>query len=343
MELATRTQADLTVLIPAFRDTFIEDAVGSCLQQNILPSSIIISDDSPNNLVIKRLQTRKDILYTAKECGVNIQLLEGPKRGVICNLFALNALWNKKTEYYHLLLDDDVIMPEFYQTHLANFTRLNLLGSVSSRCLIDENGEVTGIPALPDMVTKLSGIGVVVPSEFLFKTVFQPALATNWLGETSNALFHKDSADIMFGRAEGSIRSTPGLGDISLFLELGARERLGYTHQYLGGFRQHSNQHTSGKASEILFFGYADWITLARNMLKHERIAEDVSQSIVENHMNVLFSNQEKFSAFPTLKPFFDLLWDLKNPKACADFDQKWQVALSAYFYDLDVLGKNMN
>ena len=103
-------------LIPAYKTKYIEDLLGSLECQTRPAGKIFISDDSPNGAFREALYSGQ---YAKRLEKLDISFHEGPRTGAADNIRQLLRLWNGGSELIHILLDDDVLYPEFYERHLV--------------------------------------------------------------------------------------------------------------------------------------------------------------------------------------------------------------------------------
>lgn len=126
----------VTIAIPAYKDSYLSDAIDSALQQdydNI--ELIIVNDNSPYDLdnIVSRYKDKRIRYYKNKR---NLG-----KRSIVLN-------WNKCLEYAHgeffvLLCDDDVLYPNFVSELLKLVIQYPLCNVFHARKV--EKDERTGI------------------------------------------------------------------------------------------------------------------------------------------------------------------------------------------------------
>ena len=234
---------NITTLIPAYKTKYIPELLSSLRYQTRPSQRILISDDSPNGVFREALLSAPmQPLIT----GLNIEIIEGPRNGAYENVKHLIRQWNGSSELVHMLLDDDVCYPEFYERHLLVHASAKVSCSISRRWTASETGQpLSGQPA-PIGVSRdgqrllTLDNGVVVMS-----TV---AECKNWFGEFSNCVMRADTCELLFSPTLGGV-SYAGLWDLGYFVAASQRAPIGYIQDHLGYFR------TGGTGNSSNFFG----------------------------------------------------------------------------------------
>lgn len=251
----------ITTLIPAFRLQYCLYAISSAVRQSLKPSLLIISDDSPNGEITDYILS-SNLIEKINEQGIAVEVVAGPRmaNGML-NVMNLVKCWNARTEFFHILLDDDYIFPTFYKSHFDICKKYKLFGSVSRRWQADAAGHVTGHFKAPLFVENSNTRQRLIDANSLFKSVVPERM--NWLGEFSNALLHESI--LINGQLPSKLDDLPfyGLDDIGVFLNIGKINKLGFINEHLSFFRFHDSQNTHNLASPSILGAHLAWIPIA--------------------------------------------------------------------------------
>lgn len=246
-----------TTLIPVYKTQFLEDLIACLHAQTLQDFQVIFSDDSPSQDVAQLL----DDLHLDTPIRFPYRVIHGPRLGPASNAHHLFTAWNFSTPYIHYLLDDDLIFPDFYASHIAAYQQTAAQACFSPRIIVDERK------------TPLAGISTP-PSEALpkkqsiemldFAACVRSILPScnNWLGELSNTTF---LGQAVADGVSGQLYALPyyGLNDLGIFLEILRQAPAAYIHNTLGAFRINRLQ-TSGNAHSSVFKStVVSWISLA--------------------------------------------------------------------------------
>lgn len=221
----------ITTIIPAYKPKYIFELLTSLNQQTLPSNRILISDDSPNGEFRCELYSErmKPLLV-----NLNIDFVEGPRKGSFENIIQLLQLWGGSSDLVHLMMDDDVIYPEFYERHLIAHTSANLSCSISRRWTANELGVPMTDLRIPDIVRYNPNRMLALDSDFVFLSAIGECL--NWFGEFSNTVMRANTCDILNKTELGGI-SYKGLDDLGYFLTASLRAPIGYIQDHLGYFR----------------------------------------------------------------------------------------------------------
>ena len=234
---------NITTLIPGYKTKYIGELLGSLRYQTQPSQRILISDDSPNGEFRQALYSEeiKPLLT-----GMNIDLVEGPRSGAYENIKHLLRLWDGSSDLVHLMFDDDVIYPEFYERHLTIHASINCSCSISRRWTASETGLPLAGQPVPAAIARDSHRMLSLDADVLFMTT--AAECKNWLGEFSNTVMHANTCELLFQPEMGGV-SYAGLWDLGYFLSASMRAPIGYIQDHLGYFR------TGGTGNSSSLFG----------------------------------------------------------------------------------------
>jgi hypothetical protein len=172
--------------------------------------------------------------------------------------------WARSTPLVHLLMDDDVIYPDFYRAHAELHAGQRLSASVSLRWLTGMGGEPFATLPLATFVTQSGARSIEVDTALLFDSTV--ARAENWLGELSNMVFTADAAGC-FPRPPAAGVSYFGLPDVGLLLNAASTGPIRLLRDHLSGFRQHAGQTTANTQSANLKIAHLAWVAFALQAL----------------------------------------------------------------------------
>lgn len=289
----------ITTLIPAYKTEFLEDLFLGLKTQTFKDFKIIVSDDSPDNVVTQKLHSAAFKPYVD---GLNVQVTEGPKQGATANISHLTSLWAYNTPYVHLLLDDDIIYPLFYQLHIMAHQKQNVGASVSFRWI----GNAKGVPAatkpVPLFISKSEERIDLINADQLFTTAIPNT--RNWLGETSNVLFTAESYKY-FEETTMAGFNYYGLRDIGVYLQISLTKNIAVIKDHLSVFRRHVAQDTGDLNSTTFQGAHLAWFSLALSGLELNKLtleqATKCIQIVSDEKIAPRFKNQPTMLAFAQL------------------------------------------
>ncbi|MEO6280275.1 glycosyltransferase family A protein [Roseateles sp.] len=245
-----------TTLVPAYKPKYLIELLASLRHQTVKPARIIISDDSPDQAFIAALSnpTLRDAV-----ADLNIEVVPGPRTGAYDNFRALLQRYGGQTELFHLLLDDDIPYPAFYERHLAAHMQGRPQCAVSRRWTALESGQPTRDLPVPAAVANHPQRMLAMDAKLLF--AHTAGVSGNWLGEFSNATFHADMAPQLDDPSLDGICFT-GLEDLGAFLKASIRSPLGYINEHLGYFRTSAAQHSADPMGRPMKLAHLAYIAL---------------------------------------------------------------------------------
>jgi Glycosyl transferase family 2 len=249
----------ITTLIPANKSDYLAALFASLQAQTFKDFAVLVSDDSPGGRITGLLQTED---FRPLLDGLDVRVIQGPRRGAYRNVQNLLREWNGATDLFHLLCDDDVVYPKFYEYHALMQQTPNVAVTISKRWTAQADGLPVEAPPMPPEIERNPSRAVLIDSNLLFKTTV-PFLV-NWLGEFSNAVINKNLA------LTRTIDAIPfmgiedlGIGDISFFLQASLAHKIVFIHEYLGVFRMNPQQHTAQLRSHGMKEQFLGWAALA--------------------------------------------------------------------------------
>ncbi len=310
---------NITTLIPAYKTKYIPELLASLRYQTRPSQRILISDDSPQGAFREVLMSERMKPLTQ---GLNIDIIEGPRTGAYENVKHLIRQWNGSSELVHLLFDDDVAYPEFYERHLTVHASAPVSCSISRRWTANEAGQpLTGQPAPPGVQREGQRLVTLDNAVVVMSTV---AECKNWFGEFSNCVMRADTCDLLFTPQLGGV-SYAGLWDLGYFVAASKRAPIGYIQDHLGYFR------TGGTGNSSNFFGpfmkgaVLGYAALALGCKRDGTLSpEQASRTfkIIEGALSARYTSQEDMLPFCEILP----LMVTAEPGAEEAFVAAWTV-----------------
>lgn len=286
----------ITTLIPAYKTEFLKDLFQGLKNQTFKQFKVILSDDSPNNQVTAMLKSVQMQPYVS---GLDLEIIEGPKKGATANINHLTKYWAYKSPYVHLLLDDDIIYPLFYQLHMLAHQKENVGASASFRWIGSETGAPVATKPVPLFISKSEDRIDLVNADQLFTTAI-PNIR-NWLGETSNVLFTAESYKY-FEETQINGISYYGLRDIGVYLQTSLTKNIAVVKDHLSVFRRHAGQDTGDINSTTFQGAHIAWISLALIGLELNKLSLEQATKGIEYVSGVKIAN--RFQNMPHMMEF---------------------------------------
>ena len=267
----------ITTLIPAYKTTYFSELLLGLATQTFSNFKVIVSDDSPNN-EITRLIKSPQLAGLVKH--LNIEIIEGPKKGGYTNALNLVRQYSHNSEFFHILLDDDLIYPTFYETHIRKHHSKDALISVSARWTANPLGQP--YKQAIDYETSRS-----LEHSFGAKKIGKLLLpkANNMLGEWSHGVFRKESSTKILKPEIGGI-SYFGIDDFGSYLNATQEQDGIYIPMPLGIFRMHPNQNTKNTHNPTIKCSHYSWIALAIGGVEHDWISQDEAMNAIKRIQN---------------------------------------------------------
>lgn len=248
---------DVTTLIPAYKPKYLMDLLTGFRHQTVKPKQIIFSDDSPDQAFIQAL-SQEPIRSAVQD--LNISVVRGLCRGGLENCRHLLNVWQRDTALFHILLDDDVIYPTFYQQHITAHASGQIQCSVSRRWTALESGFPVDDLPVPELVRNHPQRLLSLTSDAVFSST--AAVSANWFGEFSNAVFSVQMADTVQNPTLAGI-SFIGLEDLGAFLNASLQAPLGYINEHLGFFRRSAEQNSANPMGWPMKLAHLAYLALA--------------------------------------------------------------------------------
>ena len=308
---------DIVTLVPAFKPQYLPDLLNSLRLQTRPTRQIIFSDDSPDGAY--RATLMSDALAPLRH-GLQIECHEGPRRGGYPNMLHLLDLWAGRSALVHMLLDDDVIYPDFYERHLVAHASSHFSCTISRRWTASERGQPLAGQPVPAALVNVAHRLVSLDAAVVFMTT--AAECTNWFGEFSNAVFRADAVTVMRQpRFEGV--SYAGLWDLGAFMAASLQAPIGHLQDHLGYFR------TGGAGNSGQVFGpymKAAHLGYAALCIGGQRLGRYSQAQVFASLGAIARAMAQRYASQADMLPFIELLPRMAagQPGAEEEFIEIW-------------------
>lgn len=314
----------VTTLIPAYKTKYLIELMTGLITQTHAPSRVIVSDDSPSGEFGALLRSPAMALAMQK---LPIEIHTGPRAGAYENFKHLVKLWDGSTEFCHLLLDDDLLYPDFYMRHMMVHATGRHPCSISARWNANERGQpVEGMP-VPKAVWLSNDRSLLLDATVLFSTTVPDC--QNWLGEFSNCVMRKETADLLHEPAFGGVPYA-GLWDLGLFLAASLINPVVYIQDRLGAFRAGGEGHSAQLLGKHMKAAHLAYAALALGGVRIGRLGADSARRA---YAGLLAPLQQRYGQEADVAPFIDILRRLSQGDVAAEgeFLAHWQVFLASH------------
>lgn len=258
----------ITTLVPAYKHEYLAELFAGLRSQTLRDFRVILADDSPDGLITRQLREgRFDPLIQ----DLHLTVVPGGG-GAWKNHHRVLEAWAGSSPLVHLLMDDDVIYPDFYREHAALHAGRRLSASVSLRWLTRVDGGPFATLPLPEFVTRSTQRAIEIDAATLFSSTV--AASDNWLGELSNMVFSAEAAK-RFPRPPAEGISYFGLPDVGLLLSAADVGPVMLLRDHLSGFRQHAGQTTAATQTVALKIAHLAWIAFALQARREGRLSDE--------------------------------------------------------------------
>jgi hypothetical protein len=316
--------ATIATLIPAYRPTYLRELLEALAAQRFTDFTVLLSDDSPDGSVT-RLLASAGFRPLVERLGV--QVLQGPRLGAMKNVQFLLQQAPADSPLLHVLLDDDLVYPDFYRAHVQAHECTGTLASTSLRWMTGPDGRPSAVLPLPGVVSDSEGRMVAVDQAQMYATTVVPC--RNWVGELSHMVLAREAYACLQTQRLGEL-SYYGLGDIGVVLEAVRQKPVVVIRDHLGAFRTHPAQGSAAGTSFQLVCGHVAWLALALGAWQEGLVThEDALRS-----MRVSLQRcAARFAKDPELAPLFRIIDQhaLDLPVLHARFGEWWHQMLASH------------
>lgn len=289
---------DIVTLIPAFKPQYMGELFLGLANQTLPSKRIVVSDDSPDSEFSRLLDSAE--MAPLRE-RLPVEIIRGPRKGAYANFEYLLDHWSGSSELVHLLLDDDVLYPEFYELHRLSHESARFSSSVSARWYANENGQPISVMPVPGQVRFNPARFLSLGPDMLFKTTVPHC--NNWLGEFSNCVMTAETAKLARESVLAGI-SYAGLWDVGTLLAASLAAPVAYLQDRLGYFRVSRHQQSANFQRKDLKAGHLAWVALALAGRRMDQLNVEDVQSCCRNITALLskrYAQEEDISPFLTI------------------------------------------
>jgi hypothetical protein len=307
----------VTTLVPAYKPKYLFELLSSLRHQTVKPAAIVFSDDSPDQAFVRLLEAEP---LKSTIADLNVSAIAGPRCGGYNNFRHLLKVWNRQTELFHFLLDDDIIYPAFYERHLHAHQLGRISCSISRRWTATESGQPIRDPPVPAAINAHDKRMLALDADVLFATTV--ALSANWLGEFSNVVLAAEVAEAIDDPRLDSI-GYAGLEDVGTFLNASLLAPVAYINDHLGYFRTSAQQNSADPMGRPMKLAHLAWLSLAlaaRRMGKLTRAQCAACLAALCPRIAQRYAREADMAPFCALMP--ELAW--ATPAAEAQFLDAW-------------------
>jgi glycosyltransferase involved in cell wall biosynthesis len=276
----------VSILIPAFRPTFLRQAIASALAQGIDDFELLISDDSGGEELLPIVETFRDprIRYfrTAGRTGA---------------MENCRGLWNAaRFDLLKFLFDDDLLMPHAVGELLAA-VRSTPKASLAfgPRYIVDEAGRITRTPN--PAYKEVTELGY---QAFVNTTVGQ---VRNGVGELSNVLINQAAGlsfdDLAFYQGY-ELRVD---ADMGLYINAARKGVVMALPHTVGAFRRHRDQNSSPAFNPEFAAGICEWELFIRGEFQSGALSTESAIAATRKLLNAYGGWSRQFASIEIMRP----------------------------------------
>jgi hypothetical protein len=289
----------ITTLIPAYKPDYLGEVFLGLRRQSLRDFRVIVSDDSRGGVITEMLRQGR---FGPLAQELNVTVVRGPGNARR-NHEQLIDLWAGQSPLVHLMLDDDLVYPDFYRAHVDGHASGDFAATISQRWLSQNDaGPAWSLP-LPALVQQSPLRAVRVDSQSLITTTLPTC--ENWLGELSNMVFSAQGIS-HYPRPPADDLSWYGLLDIGALLAAAQKQDLLFLRDHLGVFRQHGQQTTHTVHAHGHKVAMLVWATYALKAWHEQRIT--AQQAIQAITITVTRCMQQYGQDDAVMNLFFDIV-----------------------------------
>ncbi|MCA0175082.1 MAG: hypothetical protein LCH73_02150 [Proteobacteria bacterium] len=288
----------ITTLIPAYKPTYLAEVFDGLARQRCQAFRVVVSDDSPGEEITARLRAGH---FGAAAAALDIEIVTGPRHARL-NMTSLIDRWGGSTPYAHLHLDDDLIYPEFYSSHLAAHAQGRFCASASMRWLSQLDTTPTECHDIPAPIAAGNLRVQAVDAQSMFQTMVPTGW--NWVGEFTNMVISAEGAR-HWPRTQADEINYVGWPDVGFVLSAVQHLPLAFIHERLSVFRQHPAQTTHVRAQHGARVSHLAWAIYGLQAWAERRIND--AQAVQAVSLCV----RELLRLYPQGDPVIDTFLDL--------------------------------
>ena len=301
----------LITLIPAYKADYLAELFLGLRSQNFKDFRVVLSDDSPGASITELIRSGA---FDNLIAPLDLLVLQGPRQGSLKNIHHLIDGWAAQAPLVHVMMDDDIVYPDYYRSHALAHSRGTPGASVSQRWLTASDGRPGAMLPLPAFFDDVPERLVYLDAAALFATT--AAHCQNWLGEFSNMVLSQEAVRRLRGSSMNGL-SYYGLADIGVLLDVSTHSPVVFIRDHLGGFRSHPQQNTHKRQSFAIKCGYLAWVALALAGWRSGHLSAAQTQASLAISVGQCMN---QFASEPALSEFFGIAID--NARNLASFDE---------------------
>lgn len=281
------SQPLVSILIPAFRPTWLDLTISSALAQTVGDFELLISDDSTSQDVQSVVSKWRD---------PRIRYMRNPRRGQPGSNRD-NLIAEARGKYLKFLFDDDFLFPHSLQLLLTAAEQSAARLVFHARHFIDGVGRVLESPL------KLDWQGYAqITSEIFFTWMI--GAQVNAIGEPTCILLHSETIKSMPTPFAVDGRRMRYLTDMALYTNMISQGHLVLGTTEVGSaFRQHAQQ-TSSQSYPGHSAGLFEWELLRRWSIEHGLLSPE---KFAAGNVKQMQMYQAWAARYPELQAFIDL------------------------------------
>jgi len=263
----------VTLMIPAYKPLFFEQALKSAIGQTYENIQIVVSDNCPDNSI--------------KEICANYAFVNYFRNHEMGFKNILSTLYASQGEYIKVLFDDDLLHPFCVEKMVRAIERTDCAIVFSSSQVINGNNNIVELrrPIEGDILLEHEQLARAVILNF-----------NNFIGEFSSILINKKNLHKIKPEQlalYGNFDFTKGLSDVATFLNLTKNNKAYYIDEVLTYFRKdqnlNSNSVVDSERNPNFKYAITEWVDLliqghAVGIITDEEIK--IKISMVNNFLN---------------------------------------------------------
>lgn len=237
----------VSVVIPAFKPEYLQEAILSALEQTCEDIEILVGDDTVDAKLEPIVTQIDDPRVTYHHHGFGDAELN------------LRKLWEHASgSYIKPLFDDDLLLPASVDS-LVSALRSNPASALAfhERVYVNTESDVVWTPQ------QLLEPGVTATLDHQFMVDNMLSTLTNFVGEPSNTMVNRELVDVTSAYTYRG-RKLNFLADVASYLNLSTDAPIIAVGGYLSAFRQHAAQ-SSSSTSPRISAGLYEWELFVRS------------------------------------------------------------------------------
>lgn len=273
----------VSVIIPAYKEQFLDAAIQSVLCQTFQDYELIVSDDTGHSALAA---------IAGKYNDKRIRYVSTSGLGAVANC---RSVYERASgEYVKFLFDDDILFPLCLTRLVGMLDNQPEAGlAFNHRYVIDEHGAII---SAPEFIGKDKQ--VLIGTEDIRKVVL--GNIRNRIGELSNTLIRRTCV------SPNEISTYAGqdilvINDVTIYMSATASRPCVGVGEYHSAFRKHANQNSLPSYNPYFSAGIYEWELILRKELD----IGNISRSLFDTSLSILVGYYEKWVAqFPELEAF---------------------------------------